>query len=179
MRNLFKKRFLISFIIGVVVFTQFVFADALDDKEKDTISLNSVNIGSDSNIDTEKANYLSKSKPIRDSIITYTNRIKELNEYINKVNNSCKQIEEKYKTDKNIIPAETMRQIRELKRTIKSEEPKEKNILEEESIDSLVQNREYNKALNKLNNILDTKKEQLKTVEEKLETWKKIDNLIE
>lgn len=160
----------------MMLFAQLVFADNIE--SADAISTNEVLVGSSSTIDNEKAEYLSKSKIIRDDINLYTNKIKELNEYTKKVNNSCKQIEEKYKTDKNIIPSDTMRQIKDLKKTIKNEEPKEKNILEEESIESLVQNREYNKALNKLNNILDAKKVQLKATEEKAEIWKKIDNLI-
>ena len=71
-----------------------------------------------------------------------------------------------------------MRQVREIRKTIKVNTKKEKSITEEESISSLVQKEDYDKALEKLNGILEEKKEQYKDAEKKNAIWKQIDSLI-
>ena len=74
---------------------------------------------------------------------------------------------------------DTMKRIKDLKKSLKTVKKKEKTITEESSIKTLVQNKEYDKAIERLNFILDTKKNQLKLTEERNLIYKQIDILIE
>ena len=122
--------------------------------------------------------YLEKAGAIRAEINTYTNQIKEMNEYNKSVNQKLKSLNEKYKTDKNSFPSDKMKQIKELRKSIEKREKKEKSVTEDNSIKSLVQNKEYDKALERLNEILEAKKEQLKVVQERNAIWRQIDAII-
>lgn len=122
--------------------------------------------------------YIEKSKAIRAEISALTSQIKELKEYNSNVNAKLKSLNEKYKTDKSIISHDAMRQIKELRKSIKTVDMPEKTITEDGSIKSLVQNKEYDKALAKLNETLENKKAQLKTLQERNAIWRQIDALI-
>ena len=71
-----------------------------------------------------------------------------------------------------------MKQIKELRKSIKTVDAPEKTITEDGSIKSLVQNKEYDKALAKLHETLEHKKAQLKTLQERNAIWRQIDALI-
>ena len=122
--------------------------------------------------------YIEKSKAIRAEINTISAQIKELREYNSNVNNKLKALNKQYKTDKSIISNDVMRQIKELRKSIKTVDIPEKTITEDDSIKSLVQNKEYDKALAKLNETLENKKNQLKTLQERNAIWRQIDALI-
>ena len=122
--------------------------------------------------------YIEKSKAIRAEINALTTQIKELKDYNASVSNKLKSLNEKYKTDKSIISSDVMKQIKELRKSIKTVDKPEKTITEDGSIKSLVQNKEYDKALTKLNETLDNKKAQLKTLQERNAIWRQIDALI-
>ncbi len=130
------------------------------------------------NTDAKAHAYLEKANAIRAEISTYTNQIKELREYNNKVNAKLKDLNTKYKTNKNIISADKMKQIKELRKSLQSIEKQEKTVTEDDSIKTLVKNKEYDKALNKLNETLEAKKTQLKVVQERNAIWHQIDALI-
>lgn len=122
--------------------------------------------------------YFEKSKSIKLDIDNLNTQIKEINAYNTEVNNRLDELNELYKIDKSIISYDTMRKIKEIRRTIKDTGKKEKNITEEESVSSLVQKKEYDKALERLNGILEEKREQYKDAEKKNAMWKEIDSLI-
>ena len=122
--------------------------------------------------------YLEKANAIRAEIDIYTGQIKEMNEYNKAVNQKLKTLNEKYKADKNSFSSDKMKQINELRKSIEKREKKEKSVTEDNSIKSLVQNQEYDKALERLNEILEAKKEQLKVVQERNAIWRQIDALI-
>ena len=122
--------------------------------------------------------YIEKSKAIRAEINAISAQIKELREYNSNVNNKLKALNKQYKTDKSIISNDVMRQIKELRKSIKTVDIPEKTITEDDSIKSLVQNKEYDKALAKLNETLENKKNQLKTLQERNAIWRQIDALI-
>ena len=127
---------------------------------------------------TNEETYTLLSNAIRLEIDVYNNQIKELNIYNQSVNAKLKDLEQKYKTDKNIISNEDMKKVRELRKSLKTYSTKEKTITEDNSIKNLVQNKEYEKALEKLNLTLDAKKEQLKSVQYENAIWHQIDALI-
>ena len=122
--------------------------------------------------------YFEKSKSIKLDIDNLNTQIKEINAYNIEVNNRLDELNELYKIDKSIISYDTMRKIKDIRRTIKDTGKKEKNIAEEESVSSLVQKKEYDKALERLNGILEEKREQYKDAEKKNAMWKEIDSLI-
>ena len=122
--------------------------------------------------------YIEKSKAIRAEINALNAEIKELREYNSGVSSKLKALNERYKTDKSIISSDTMKQIKELRKSIKTVDKPEKTITEDGSIKSLVQNKEYDKALAKLNETLENKKAQLKTLQERNAIWRQIDALI-
>ncbi len=122
--------------------------------------------------------YIEKSKAIRAEIDILNTQIKGLREYNESVSNKLKTLNEKYKTDKSIISNDTMRKIKELRKSIKTVDRPEKTITEDDSIKSLVQNKEYDKALAKLNETLENKKSELKTLQERNAIWRQIDALI-
>ena len=122
--------------------------------------------------------YIEKSKAIRAEINEITIQIKTLKEYNASVNEKLKALNNQYKTDKSIISNDVMRQIKELRKSIKTVDMPEKTITEDGSIKSLVQNKEYDKALAKLNETLENKKAQLKTLQERNAIWRQIDALI-
>ena len=126
----------------------------------------------------EETVYFEKSKSIKLDIDNLNTQIKEINAYNSEINNRLDELNELYKIDKSVISNDTMRRIKELRKTIKDTGKKEKNIAEEESISTLVQKKEYDKALERLNNILEEKKEQYKDAEKKNAMWKQIDSLI-
>ena len=126
----------------------------------------------------EETVYFEKSKSIKLDIDNLNTQIKEINAYNSEVNNRLDELNELYKIDKSVISNDTMRRIKELRKTIKDTGKKEKNIAEEESISTLVQKKEYDKALERLKNILEEKKEQYKDAEKKNAMWKQIDSLI-
>ena len=131
------------------------------------------------NKDAKAHAYIEKANNIRAEINTYTTQIKELKAYNSSINAKLKKLNEKYKADKSIIDSTKMRQIKELRKSIKSNENKEKVVTEDDSIKSLVKNGQYDKALEKLNTILEAKKEQLRVVKERNAIWHQIDALIE
>lgn len=122
--------------------------------------------------------YIEKSKSIKININDLNTQIKEINAYNLTVNNKLDELNELYKTDKSIISYDTMKKVKEIRRAIKDTVRKEKSITEEESVSSLVQKKEYDKALERLNGILEEKKEQYKDAEKKSALWKEIDSLI-
>ena len=126
----------------------------------------------------DKDTYLERSKSIKTDIDDINTKIKNLNQYNLEVSNKLDELNELYKFDKNAIASDTMRQIREIRKNIKVSEKKEKTITESDSIKNLVDNQEYDKALEKLNGILEEKKVQYKDAEEKNAIWKQIDSLI-
>lgn len=131
-----------------------------------------------SNENAKNHAYIEKSNAIRAEINAITVQIKELKEYNSNVSNKLKSLNEKYKTDKNVISSDTMKKIKELRKSIKTVDKPEKTITEDDSIKSLVQNKEYDKALAKLNETLENKKTQLKTLQERNAIWRQIDALI-
>lgn len=132
----------------------------------------------DSNDTAEAKSYRKKANAIRSEINTITIQIKELKEYNAGVNAKLKALNEQYKTDKSIISSDNMRQIKELRKSIKTVETPEKTVTEDGSIKTLVQNKEYDRALAKLNETLENKKTQLKTLQERTAIWRQIDALI-
>ncbi|MBO6119563.1 MAG: hypothetical protein J6P02_03790 [Lachnospiraceae bacterium] len=122
--------------------------------------------------------YLEKANAIRAEISTYNTKIKDLREYNQNVNQKLKTLNEQYKTNKSIISSEKMKQIKELRKSIKTTEKNEKFVTEDNSIKSLVENKEYDKALAKLNETLEAKKEQLGVLQERNAIWHQIDALI-
>ena len=82
--------------------------------------------------------YLEKANAIRAEINTYTNQIKEMNEYNKSVNQKLNNLNERYKADKNSFPSDKMKQIKELRKSIERKENKEKSVTEDNSIKSLV-----------------------------------------
>lgn len=166
MKKSFVKKILL--ILAVVIMNSMVvFAAASND----------VVNGASSTIDKE-AIYLQESKSIKTDIDSLNVKIREINAYNSEVNNKLDELNEIYKIDKSVITNDTMRKIREIRRTIKDTGKKEKNISEDDSINSLVQRKEYDKALERLNGILEEKKAQYKDAEEKKAVWKQIDSLI-
>ena len=131
-----------------------------------------------SNENAKDHTYIEKSKAIRAEINALNAEIKELREYNSGVSSKLKALNERYKTDKSIISSDTMKQIKELRKSIKTVDKPEKTITEDGSIKSLVQNKEYDKALAKLNETLENKKAQLKTLQERNAIWRQIDALI-
>lgn len=131
-----------------------------------------------SNENAKNHAYIEKSNAIRAEINAITVQIKELKEYNSNVSNKLKSLNEKYKEDKNVISSDTMKKIKELRKSIKTVDKPEKTITEDDSIKSLVQNKEYDKALEKLNETLENKKTQLKTLQERNAIWRQIDALI-
>ena len=131
-----------------------------------------------SNENAKNHAYIEKSNAIRAEINAITVQIKELKEYNSNVSNKLKSLNEKYKTDKNVISSDTMKKIKELRKSIKTVDKPEKTITEDDSIKSLVQNKEYDKALAKLSETLENKKTQLKTLQERNAIWRQIDALI-
>ena len=131
-----------------------------------------------SNPDAISHAYLEKAKTIRAEINSYTAQIKEMNEYNKSINQKLKVINEQYKIDKNSFSSDKLKQIKELRKSIEKREKKETTVTEDNSVKSLVQNKEYDKALARLNEILEAKKEQLKVVQERNAIWRQIDALI-
>ena len=126
----------------------------------------------------DRSNYTEKAKAIRAEIETITSQIKELKEYNANVNAKLKDLNEKYKTDKNIISNDTMKQVKELRKSLQNIEKREKTVTEDTTIKSLIQNKEYDKAIARLNEILEAKKAQLKVVQDRNAIWRQIDALI-
>ena len=143
-------------------------------------NINATGLASQYNVDSNAKDhtYIEKSKAIRAEINALSTQIKELREYNSNVNNKLKALNKQYKTDKSIISNDVMRQIKELRKSIKTVDIPEKTITEDDSIKSLVQNKEYDKALAKLNETLENKKAQLKTLQERNAIWRQIDALI-
>ena len=131
-----------------------------------------------SNSNAKDHAYIEKSKAIREEIKTLNIQIKELREYNQSVNAKLKTLSEKYKADKNSVSGDIMQQVKELRKQIKTVDTPERTVTEDDSIKTLVQNREYDKALAKLNETLEHKKEQLKTLQERNAIWRQIDALI-
>ena len=127
---------------------------------------------------TIRQDYIDKSNVLKTEIDTLTNKIKELNEYNSAVNQKLKVISDLYKTNKNIISSEKMKQIKELRKQVNSRENRENTISEDNSIKTFVKNKEYDKALEKYNLILEAKKEQYKVVLDRNAIWRQIDALI-
>lgn len=169
MKNLFKIMAVIAmtFTLGGMQ----VFALGVNSQIPSTFA-------SSSNSDFASHAYLEKANAIRLEINTYTNQIKEMNEYNISVNQKLNNLNERYKADKNSFSSDKMRQIKELRKSIERKENKEKSVTEDNSIKSLVQNKEYDKALERLNEILAAKKEQLKVVQERNAIWRQIDAII-
>lgn len=132
----------------------------------------------ESNENSKAHAYIEKSKLIREEINNLTITIKNLKEYNSKVNAKLKELNEKYKADKNVISSDVMKQIKELRKSIQTTEMPEKTVSEDDSIKSMIQNKEYDRALAKLNETLEHKKEQLKTLQERNAIWHQIDALI-
>ena len=165
-----SKKFIkkILLILSIVIMnSMIVFAETESGENNDTKDV----------IDEETV-YFEKSKSIKLDIDNLNTQIKEINAYNSEINNRLDELNELYKIDKSVISNDTMRRIKELRKTIKDTGKKEKNIAEEESISTLVQKKEYDKALERLNNILEEKKEQYKDAEKKNAMWKQIDSLI-
>ena len=169
MKNLFKIALLTITIVSLGSITVF----ATNVNEDSYVQENTTS----SNVNAKRA-YQQKAKAIRADISTYTSQIKELNEYIASVKSKLKTLDEKYKTDKNSVSSDTMKQIKELRKSIQKSEKKERVLNEDDSIKTLVKNEQYDTALERLNQILEAKKEQLKVVEEKNAIWHQIDALI-
>lgn len=131
-----------------------------------------------SNPDAISHAYLEKAKAIRAEINSYTAQIKEMNEYNKSINQKLKVINEQYKKDKNSFSSDKLKQIKALRKSIEKREKNEQTVTEDNSVKSLVQNKEYDKALARLNEILEAKKEQLKVVQERNAIWRQIDALI-
>lgn len=158
----------ILLILAIVIMNgMLVFAAPLSDSVSSSVG-----------VTDKEAIYLQESKSIKTDIDSLNVKIKEMNAYNSEINNKLEELNELYKIDKTIIAFDTMRRIREIRRTIKDTGKKEKNIAEDESINSLVQRKEYDKALERLKNILEDKKAQYKDAEEKNAIWKQIDSLI-
>ena len=158
----------ILLILAIVIMNgMLVFAAPLSDGASSSVG-----------VTDKEAIYLQESKSIKTDIDSLNVKIKEMNAYNSEINNKLEELNELYKIDKTVIAFDTMRRIREIRRTIKDTGKKEKNITEDESINSLVQRKEYDKALERLKNILEDKKAQYKDAEEKNAIWKQIDSLI-
>ena len=134
--------------------------------------------GSNATPSTETQAYLAKANVIRAEIDAYTTQIKEMNEYNSSVNQKVKALNEQYKANKDSATSEKLKNIKELRKSIKTTGQKEKTVREDNAIKSLVQNKEYDKALERLNEILEAKKEQLKVVQERNAIWRQIDAII-
>ena len=169
MKNLFKIALLTITIVSLGSITVF----ATNVNEDSYVQENTTS----SNVNAKRA-YQQKAKAIRADISTYTSQIKKLNEYIASVKSKLKTLDEKYKIDKNSVSSDTMKQIKELRKSIKIVETPEKTVSEDTTAKSLVQNKEYDKALAKLNETLENKKAQLKTLQERNAIWRQIDALI-
>ena len=130
------------------------------------------------NIDPKKGTYKEQATAIRNEISVLTSQIKELREYNLSVSTKLTTIIKNYKKDKNIISKDTLKKAKELRKTIKDIEKPEKTVSEDTSIKTLIQNKEYDKALIKLNETLEYKKEQLIALQEKSAIWHQIDALI-
>ena len=170
MKNIFKA--LIIATSFLTIGTMQVFATNVEGTNPVTKYVTS------SNSNAKDHAYIEKSNAIREEIKTLNNQIKELREFNQSVNSKLKTLSEKYKADKNSVSSDTMQQIKELRKQIKTVEAPEKTVTEDDSIKTLVQNKEYDKALTKLNETLEHKKEQLKTLQERNAIWRQIDALI-
>ena len=171
MKKIIKILFAITFILAIG--TMQAFATNIDNN-------NSISkYDEDLLFDVNNQTYIEKSSAIRIEINSLTTQIKDLREYNANVNDKLKVLNEKYKIDKSIISNDDMKQIKELSKLIKAVDKTEKTITEENSIKALVQNKEYDKALEKLNEILLNKKVQLKNLQEENVIWRQINDLIE
>lgn len=170
MKNIFKATILIISLLTIGSIQ--VFATNVD------IQGATSEYAESSDTSAEAKAYNEKAKAIRAEINTYTSQIKELREYNNSVSKKVKTIGEKYKADKSSFPSGKLKQIKELRKSIKTTDKKEKTVTEKDSVKSLVQNKEYDKALARLNEILEAKKEQLKVLQERNAIWRQIDAII-
>lgn len=168
MKNLLKVIMFISMILSIGSMTAFA------TNTKNPVSKYITN----DNKDAKAHAYIEKSNAIRAEINIYTTKIKELREFNESVNAKLKELNAKYKSDKSIVSSDKMKQIKELKKSLQSVEKQEKLVTEDDSIKTLVKNKEYDKALNKLNETLEAKKTQLKVVQERNAIWHQIDALI-
>ena len=186
MKNLFKTLVIITTFLTVG--TMQVFAtnvEMVEDIESTDIVETSDNMESNESLQiidnmeiTDRADYMVRAKAIRSEIETITNQIKLLKEYNANVNAKLKDLNEKYKTDKSSISSDTMKQVKELRRSLQDIEKREKTVTEDTTIKSLIQNKEYDKAIARLNEILTAKKAQLKVVQDRNAIWRQIDALI-
>lgn len=122
--------------------------------------------------------YKEKAKLIRDEIVNYASQIKVLKEYNLSVSQKFIEINKKYRENKDSFPSEKMAQIKELKKSIIYNKNKEKTVSAENSLYTLEKNRQYDKALLRLEEILATKKELLKITQENNAIWHQIDAII-
>lgn len=168
MKGLLKITILLSAIFTIII------TNVITTKAQSPVSKYVTN----ENTDSKTHAYLEKANAIRTQINAYTTQIKELKDYNSKINAKLKELNKKLKENKDIISSDKMKQIKELRKSLKTVEKKEKIVTEDDSIKSLVKNKEYDKALNKLNETLEAKKEQLKVIKERNAIWHQIDALI-
>lgn len=170
MKNKIAKLLIAVFVISCTAFAS-TFANSID-------STITPILGTASVLNADGSNYFEISKAIRAEIDKLTEEIKTLNEYNASVNQKYKALsEEKGTSNKNLT--ENIKKIKELRSSIsRNENKKEKVITEDSSIKTFVQNKEYGKAIEKLNLILAAKREQLAAVKERTAIWQQIDALL-
>ena len=170
MKNILKISLLTASLIIIASVEAFATNASIQD------SLAEYEVIADTSLEAKE--YREQAKIIRTEINTYTSQIKEIRDYNSSVNQKLKALSEQYKIDKNSISNDKMKQIKELRKSIKTNEKVEKTVTEDSSIKSLVKNKEYDKALARLNEILEAKKDQLRVLQEKNAIWRQIDALI-
>lgn len=164
MKNLFKAVITLTIILSIGSMTAFA---ANQNKSALTAEQKAA-----------RQEYKQKADVIRSEINVYTTQIKELKEYNAKVNSKVKELNQMYKADKNSVDSDKMKQIKELRKSIQNIEKQEKIVNEDDSVKSLANSGQYDKALERLNQILEAKKAQLKVVQERNAIWHQIDALI-
>lgn len=121
-----------------------------------------------SSYDVAAANIRNEINQINDKIKNYT---KYKDEVLAKANLSINGTTE--------VTPENQNKIKELIKNIPKDSRKEKTLTADSSISTLVKNEAYDKALEKLQDILTDRKKELNEIEKSIEIFKQIDKLLE
>lgn len=121
-----------------------------------------------SSYDVAATNIRNEINQINDKIKNYT---KYKDEVLAKANLSINGTTE--------VTPENQNKIKELIKNIPKDSRKEKTLTADSSISTLVKNEAYDKALEKLQDILTDRKKELNEIEKSIEIFKQIDKLLE
>ena len=136
-------------------------------------------ISTSSNLSYSQIDYIAESEIIRNSINELSSEISNMKTFINDSKKIYSEIEQNYNKTKSLpINEENYKRAKELKKSIVIRSIREGTLSYEDSISQYLKNEEYDKAINKLKNILKNKQEQADEYRKAYTTWQEILSLI-